>query len=895
MSEVSTCNCCEGISPETPAEIYNRPGLHAIAYRAGVYHTFRRSLLSRFSSSELEALQSLTTRNEDDFTISLLDAWAVVSDVFTFYQERIANEAYLRTATERLSVLQMARLIGYELNPGVAASTYLAFTVDDTSAVPLPVPGMAKPADPFIPSLVLDAGIKVQSVPAQDEKAQTFETIEKIAARPEWNAIRPRLYLPQPVKTQPGFFIIRDITNDLKKGDVLLLRMQNKFELKQVLSVEIDTDNKITTVQTGKKVSPADFSDIPPAPNAGISLMSGQETLDDPAITVIADRTWKEEDLDTLLEKKKWPVGDLAKGIRKKIEQNNTGSDAIFIFRKTASPFGYNALKQITYNDRGIPDPVSQWLEWDLNEGCTNIYLDSEYKEVAPDSYIGVKTHQSDLDSAKVFTVEKVNIGSRSEYGLNVKSTLLQVSSGEHSCWYEGAGKGDKLSLIRGINIFMQSEELPLAELSIEAIVQNDFITLDRWYPGLKKGQMVILTGERHDLQGVVASEAMELKEVFVHKGYSVVRFTANLAYKYIRNTVTINANVALATHGETVSEVLGSGDAAVAFQQFILRQPPLTYISSSKPSGTDTTLKIYVNDILWQEVDTLFGRQPEERIYTTRINDDGKTTVIFGDGITGCRLPTGTENIRAVYRKGIGNGGLVKANQLSQLLTRPLGLKAAVNPLPSKGAADPENLEEARDNAPLTLLTFDRVVSLQDYEDFARAFAGIEKSLATWTRKKQGQCILLTIAGTNGAIVSEKDFLYKNLLKAIHESGNKRVDVELKSYRPAFFRMAAGIQIDPDYLPEKVLPQIEQALRADFSFRRRSFGQPVSLSEVITTCQGIEGVLAVDVDKLYYSDSEEGLFPILKAALPVAGNETILAAELLTLDPGPIDLKIIS
>ena len=90
-----------------------------------------------------------------------------------------------------------------------------------------------------------------------------------------------------------------------------------------------------------------------------------------------------------------------------------------------------------------------------------------------------------------------------------------------------------------------------------------------------------------------MASEAMELLEVFIHKGYSVIRFTGNLSYTYVRNTVTINANVALATHGESVNEVLGSGDTSVAFQRFTLRQPPLTYISSSSPTGVDTTLYI--------------------------------------------------------------------------------------------------------------------------------------------------------------------------------------------------------------------------------------------------------------------------------------------------------------
>ena len=50
--------------------------------------------------------------------------------MLTFYQERIANEGYLRTATERRSVLELARLVGYQLAARrVAASVYLAYTL----------------------------------------------------------------------------------------------------------------------------------------------------------------------------------------------------------------------------------------------------------------------------------------------------------------------------------------------------------------------------------------------------------------------------------------------------------------------------------------------------------------------------------------------------------------------------------------------------------------------------------------------------------------------------------------------------------------------------------------------------------------------------------------------
>ena len=115
------------------------------------------------------------------------------------------------------------------------------------------------------------------------------------------------------------------------------------------------------------------------------------------------------------------------------------------------------------------------------------------------------------------------------------------------------------------------------------------------------------------------------------------------LAQLYDRATVTIAANVADATHGETVTEVLGNGDGSQPNQSFKLKQAPaLTYIRSTAPGGAESTLQVRVNDLLWHEAPTLFERTPRERIYTTELADDGTVTVRFGDGIRGARLPSG-------------------------------------------------------------------------------------------------------------------------------------------------------------------------------------------------------------------------------------------------------------
>ena len=423
-------------------------------------------------------------------------------------------------------------------------------------------------------------------------------------------------------------------------------------------------------------------------------------------------------------------------------------------------------------------------------------------------------------------------------------------------------------------------------------------MVLDRAYLGLKTGRTVILTGARSDLPAETVSETRTLREVRVEAGFTVLVFDKELAYSYVRSTVSINANVALATHGESVEEVLGGGDSTKAFQSFTLRQPPLTYTSAATATGSQTTLEVRVNDILWQEVPSFYGRGPAERIYVTRTDTEGRTTVMFGDGRTGARLPTGQENVKAKYRKGTGIDGLVKAGQLSQLMTRPLGVKGVVNPSAAAGAGDPELLEDARANAPLTVLTLGRVVSLQDYEDFARSFAGVAKALATWVWTGEQRAVHLTVAGAEGAEIDPEGELGKNLVSALRLAGDARVPLLFESFQPRFFVLSAAVKVDAAYLPDKVLSAVEAKLRESFSFAARGFGQSANLSEIFALMMKVEGVVAVDVNDFYGTDAppaagEPRARPRLEARRPRPGGVGIFPAQILMLDPRPVVLEV--
>lgn len=932
-SGLDVCGCCQGLTVETPVEVDNRPGLSAVSYRVGTYALFRDSMLARLSAAEYPALHALTSRADDDFSIALIDLWAMLADILTFYQERIANESYLRTATERLSVQQLARLIGYQLHPGVAAATYLAFTLQDAPPIPA-LPGQLPPPQPLgsVPlQAVITTGTKVQSVPGPGQQPQVYETVEIIEARVAWNSLRPRRRMPHPVVGSMGSLTLQGISTTLQQGDPVLIVADywGKDRTPNVVAkVTPDTLSNTTAVQLQ---SGGGFSYLPPAVSIPTPPVGAVPLSDAIVESAVLPALWDQQDLLALAAVQKWSVDDLESSINALRDAPPALSQqGVFSFAVRASVFGYNAPRwdslspnlrygdfYFTYNSDGTvksvtaKDPVypDDWEGYTLADdsptvlissagGATGkflpkpkkvinpgvilqttsyIYLDGTYSGIIPGSWLLLQNKDGDTATCKVTGVAEMT---RNDYAITSKVTRLEVDDNSFFSKFP----------LRETTVLAQSLRLDLAPVPIPGLaVSGSSVLLDGAYLELKAGQHVALTGKLLDPQGLDNSEVLTIDRATLEGGFTTLAFKESLVGQYAPDTVGINANVALATHGETSSEVLGGGSAQ-AFQTFTLRQSPLTYTQAATPSGTQTTLQVRVNGVEWHEVDTLYGHGPGERVYITRLHDDGTTTITFGD-VT-FRPPTGQDNIRVTYRKGSGVAGRTNAQQLSLLLTRALGVQSATNPIASEGGDDPEPLERARLNAPLPILTLDRIVSLEDYEDFARAYAGVAKSLATWTWDGVQRGVFVTVAGPDGVSIQPNGIVYSNLLAAMQNAGDPGVPLRVQSYRPAFFRVTAGVIVDPDYEPDAVLAAVQSALRSTFSFDARTFGQPVALSEVITAIQSVAGVVAVNVTQLYRSDASPDPTPpdILIAQVPQAGvDSTVQPGELLILDPAPL------
>lgn len=81
-----------------------------------------------------------TARQTGDFGVLLVDMVAYVGDILSYYQDRIAAEAYLSTATQYSSVVNLAALIGYTPAPALPATGSVTFVSDPSTTNPIVIP-----------------------------------------------------------------------------------------------------------------------------------------------------------------------------------------------------------------------------------------------------------------------------------------------------------------------------------------------------------------------------------------------------------------------------------------------------------------------------------------------------------------------------------------------------------------------------------------------------------------------------------------------------------------------------------------------------------------------------------------------------------------------------------
>ena len=138
-----------------------------------------------------------------DYQTIFVELWAYLADVLTFYQERIANEAFLGTAAQRDSLLRLVALTDFRPSPGAGATGLAAFAVAKNQSVTIP------------------AGFRVGSRAQGGKPAVVFETKSAILATADNTAIGLSPLSPS-VPFAPGTVVLQGVNNRVAVNDYLL-------------------------------------------------------------------------------------------------------------------------------------------------------------------------------------------------------------------------------------------------------------------------------------------------------------------------------------------------------------------------------------------------------------------------------------------------------------------------------------------------------------------------------------------------------------------------------------------------------------------------------------------------------------------------------------------------
>lgn len=912
------------IDKPTPQSTEVRAGLPAIRRRIGNHGAFKEAMLRGLRSRHRPGLSGLLTSSDEDWTIAFLDSFAGVLDTLSFYNERLINEAYLGTATESFSLQELAALVGYTPTPAVAAEAYMAFIADPTVLET----GVAE----------LPAGLGIKSVPEEGELPQTFETVEPLRLKAAWNSIHPVTVWPQSLsRAQAGFYADPSQIN-LRVGDMVafqdaggaLLGVTSNLPVLRPVSKIVKQANSLAWIETtaGGAITPVPgLSDIERVEATEADTLSAG-SID--ALTADLDaKQWPRPEVLEATEALGLAPADLAATLA--ATPRNGDSLTPVVFREKCKFFGHNYVSRpkiksdanddlilydlpATYQPTVLSAQRYALVDEAMQEAekpsgvypnqLFSVFLDRKYDSLVAGSLIVIRGRQSIWSNeayAYVNTevverwsiVESVETVSIEAYGLSGEVTKLRIPV----FW---GGNAVYNMLIRSAELFIAAEPVPLPDLPLVDPIGGDAILLDRPDFDFAPGQSVFVSGERVDLPGVSASERATIAEVWANGTTLRLTFAVPLTHSYLRPTVTLTGNVARATHGEAKHEILGSGDAKVPFQRFRLKTGPLTYVSAETETGRAAELEVRVDGVRWHEVSALDQAGPNDRVYTVTTREDGSSEVMFGGAGMGAVLPTGENNVEAFFRVGAGAAGRLKAEQLTLLVSKPRSLKGVRNPLAPSGGASFAGMEEIRSNATKGMETLGRIVSLNDYQTFAAAFAGITKAKASWSWVGEDQHVFLTVAGEDEAPLDPEDAVLTNLAAAIAAQSTPGSGATLRPARVARFTLSARLLIDPDYRAtggsaDPVLNAARVALRAAYAYGARQIGQPVRASDVITLLQAVAGVLAVDLDALHRTDRAVGLNPILRASVPRSGVQgDLLGAEILLLSADPVALEAI-
>jgi hypothetical protein len=272
----------------------------------------------------------------------------------------------------------------------------------------------------------------------------------------------------------------------------------------------------------------------------------------------------------------------------------------------------------------------------------------------------------------------------------------------------------------------------------------------------------------------------------------------------------------------------------------------------------------LVLNDGHWQAKSHLLTSGPEDKHFVVEMDNSQIGRLRFGDGDLGA-APDAHLKFDARYRIGEWRAGNIGADRIRHLVLRGIttsSLESVRNPLPARGGAAPQPIEEAKLFAPHAFRRqLQRAITAEDYASVVQSSpfgARIQRAAARfeWTGSWPRVVVLLDPLASVGdpeALASGVQMYLEQFRRIGHE-------VVVKIAKPVPLDVEISFCLDPAYQHGHV----RAALMDLFSSRtlaggrtgyfhpdKFSFGDPILVSHMLAAAQSVPGVASVQVSVL--------------------------------------------
>ena len=289
-----------------------------------------------------------------------------------------------------------------------------------------------------------------------------------------------------------------------------------------------------------------------------------------------------------------------------------------------------------------------------------------------------------------------------------------------------------------------------------------------------------------------------------------------------------------------------------------------------------DDSVVVYVGQGVaftpWSYVESLTESGPNQLVFTTNVDDEGNTSLEFGDGINGA-IPPANQVISALYRVSVGAAGNLNSGTVEEvtfipgnILPEAIGYLAVSNPSRSFGGADGDDNDQIRSKVKRAITTRRRAVTVADYASLAsqvpgvgrtKAVAAVYSAVTLYLQSQNDDSV------TPGVVSGSPTLNWTDLSASVSAYLSDKIPVgtTVTIQPPTYvdFYVTLTVTANSAYNNEDIEQEIRDVFLNPgglFAYESVNFGQLVAYSAVMAKAAGVEGVESLVIAKLNTDDS---------------------------------------